>query len=700
MDWWEEALCISDVQVTPEEMRALGPEGLAQLKQDLGFNLEHLAFAELSGGEGTFLRGPWRPDEYRAYLDACHRRGIRIVPYANVHWVIEPFASQHPDWLQVDERGEPVVLAYGKGNAPCLNAGWREWAIAELLRMLSDYAIDGFFLDGPTYFPRACYCAACRRRFADEHGADLPRWADRSNPAWPAFVEFRAASLARFLRDLRAALKAHRPDAVLYMNNASLGPTWPGSRDTRALAPALDVLGNERANYRDGPAANPFWMPGAATRILESQALTVNGPLPPPRQAVRRAPTLLYCCFRHLPWDYYELPPAEMRVFIGGALASGANVQIMGGLRYMSAEMRESAADLLRFYRRHADVLVGTRSLARTAIVWPQRTIDFGGSWFPESDAGTRRDWNQLVQDEFAGCYDALVRHQLPVDVLDEPALPGLTPEHYATIVLPNAECLADDAAAALRAYVERGGQLVATGFTGLADGDGRARGSFALAAVMGLSATGDLLGPLPYDYVDLDLSRLPPELPGAGLHPLIPAPERAPFTRASGARIIGRFCDKLPSRYFPTAMSADPPVAVAEHAFGEGRCLSFVGTFGASSWRYTFPDYRALLAGLAAAPARAVVAVEGVPSSVEVTHRFQPATGQEIVHLLNHTGAMDRPSGRMLPCADVRITRPGGSFERARALRAGVDLPVERDGGAAWFTLPRLEEYEVVVLS
>ncbi len=691
--WWHQALRISDIQVTPEEMRDMTPAGLAAVQAEMGFNLQHLAFPTLSGGEGTFLRGPWQPEEYRAYLRECHQRGIRVVPYTNVHWIIEPFSSEHPDWLQVDEQGTPIVLGYGKGNAPCMNTPWRDWAIAQVLGFLDEYDIDGLYLDGPTYFPRACYCAACRQLFATEEHAALPAWADRQDAAWPLFVAFRAASLARFVQDLRAAVKARKPDALLYMNNATLGVNWPSSRDTRALAPHLDTLGSERANLFRGPALlDPYWMPGAAMHLLETQSLTADGgPLPAPKSGVRRKPISLTVCFRHLPWDYYELPPAELRLFIAGGIAGGANMKVMGGLRFMSPAVREAVTDLLHFYRDHAGTLVGTRSLARTAVLWPQRTIDFGGSWW----SGVRGEWERLVQDEFCGVYEALLRSQTPLDVLDEPALAGLTPEHYTALALPNAECLGDAEVDALRAYVQQGGHLLLTGFPGVADADGRSREDFALAELMGLAKTG-IHDRLPFDYLQVSTD----DERTAGCHPLLPAPEYAPQARPVDATVLGSFYDKLPSRYFPLNLAAHAPVGLAVKRFGQGSCATFLGAVGAAYWRQRFPDYQTLLSRLTRGGSPPLIVVANVGSAVEVSHRYQPATGEHIVHLLNHAGDMERPRRRIIPVHDVSVSLQDASLAHARALRSGHSLDVRRAGAGVQVTLPTLGDYEVLMFS
>lgn len=83
--WWQGPLSISDVQLTPDEIATLGPDKAASLLADLGFNLHEQALPALPGYEGSYLRKPWAPEQYRAFFKACHAHAIRVTPYLNVH---------------------------------------------------------------------------------------------------------------------------------------------------------------------------------------------------------------------------------------------------------------------------------------------------------------------------------------------------------------------------------------------------------------------------------------------------------------------------------------------------------------------------------------------------------------------------------------------------------------------------------------
>ena len=708
--WWRGPLCVSDVQLTADELHHLGPDGAARLLKDLGFNVQELAFPALPGYEGSFLRAPWTPQDYRAFITACHGQGIRVTPYLNVHGFYSELLKEHPDWAQRLPDGKPAYQAGGRWVPPCYNSPWRTFALDAIAALARDYAIDGVFLDGPAFYYPACYCEFCRDRFRNTVGGDLPKWADWKNPAWRAFLRFRAETLAGFLADIRKRLDAARPGEhlALFMNNASLGSSWDGARETRRLAPFLDMLGNERANlFNTPPPLTPLWLVGAAVKILETQAQP------------RGQPTLQYCCFRHLPWDYYGLPAAEYRIHLAGVLANGAHPQVMGGLRYLDASLQAVVRDLNRLQCAHPDIFCGSRSAANVALLWPQLTADFGGTQTPMLATTHAKIYarppntppptapgSTVVEEEFFGWAELLFREAIPYDVLDEAALDAGVEAmgRYKTIILPAAQCLAETTCKALDEFVRRGGHLIATGTSSLCDESDAPRAGFRLADCFGAAYDGRLIGPLPFDYIEIGAKS------GALLkgitHEIIPAPPSAVAVRATTATAQAFHLRKLPTRYQPIERDDHPVPAVLLNRHGEGACVYLPGAFGSAYWQHHLPDHRLLLRNAVHLGGDAPVALGGgdsaLPDSIEVSWR-QAADGRWLLHLVNHTGSMSRPIERVLPARDLVISLPAlakSGMIRAKAIVCGAGLAVERRGGIPTLRLPSLGAYEVIVIS
>jgi hypothetical protein len=86
----------------------------------------------------------------------------------------------------------------------------------------------------------------------------------------------------------------------------------------------------------------------------------------------------------------------------------------------------------------------------------------------------------------------------------------------------------------------------------------------------------------------------------------------------------------------------------------------------------------------------------------VEMTLMEQPARRRTLIHMVNGTGHQDTAYFPPIEIRDIRIELPSPGHEhvrRARAVALGRTLPIEGAGPRRWFTLPRLQAYEVLVI-
>ena len=82
----------------------------------------------------------------------------------------------------------------------------------------------------------------------------------------------------------------------------------------------------------------------------------------------------------------------------------------------------------------------------------------------------------------------------------------------------------------------------------------------------------------------------------------------------------------------------------------------------------------------------------------VEMTVMEQPARRRSLIHLVNGTGHQDTAYFPPVEIRDIRIEL-ASEVRRVHAVALGRTLPVEGTGQRRWFTLPRLQAYEVLVL-
>jgi len=693
--WWHNLLTIADLgKISVEEVHALDPSRLAEMKRRLGFNTEHITCGDTYGGvTGVFyFRTSIATDVPRdfigEYLPEAHKRGIKVLIYYNVHRLHVDFGRKHPEWLQVDSRGRIVDYLYGSGCAPCVNSSWREWSF-QGIRDLAKYEIDGIFLDGPIFAPGACYCKNCRKLFMDKYGMDLPKFEDWKNPAWRHFIEFRYESIARYLRDAEKALKEVRPEAIIYMNCTGLWPSWPAARDNRRLMPHQDLLGAEGGFIYSDLRKTPLWKPGMAAKLLETQA---SG-----------KPTVIFIAGAHKPWDSYLLTPVETKLLYADTVSNGANPWYGIPSHLVGKPGAQGAAEMNRFLVRNSEFFAGTRSLATVAILWSCNTADFYRAsvpvtdFTPQGEKLEKREKAGNFLSSFMGCYEILTRSHIPFDIIDENAVNIDRLSHYEVLFIPNCACLPNETVETIEDYIRNGGKIVASFETSLYNEYGEFIGEFGLSSVLGIKFGTGTFGPMKIDY--MKVKNLETPITKGLSSTLLPCPVFGIDVYPTTAEPLAFYLHKMPARYVRLPPVSDRP-AILLNRYGNGKSLFFAGNFFEHYWEYHIPDYRKIIVNALDIMGKRLVSLRNCPSSVEVTLRYQPGKSRLMIHLVNFTAEMTRPIERVVTLKDIDVVLYGfREIKKARALWIGRDLKIDDLDGNIRIHLPVLHEYEVIVL-
>ena len=693
--WWRKPLTIADLEIMgADEVLKINPAELAEKKKQMGFNTEHLTCSDVYGGEkGIFYFktkiAKYIPrDFFSEYIPEAHKRGIKILVYYNVHWIHVDFGREHPEWLQVDFKGRIINDLYGSGNAPCVNSSsWRRFSL-QGIRDVALYDIDGIFLDGPIFAPKACYCRSCQEKFRQKYGLELPREKNWSNPAWRKFIEFRYNSIAEYLRDAAKVLKEVKPEAAIYMNCTGLWPSWPAARDNRRLMRYQDILGAEGGFLYHDLRTIPLWKPGMTAKILETQA--------------EGKPTVVFIAGAHKCWDEYLLTPAETKLLYADSIANGANPWY--GIPYYLTDKPGASAsgEMNHFILDNAEFLEGTVSLAYVAVFWSRRTADFYRAGNPTTDFTPQEERVEKrvaagnFYASFLGCYEALVRSHVPFDILDEEALKPSILSNYDLIIAPNCACISEDKAEVFSKYVRKGGNLIASFETSRYDEYGYLLDDFGLSEVFGVRVGQGTFGPMDIDYMSI-IDRYP-IFEGISAN-MLPSPTYRLDVSPVTARAIAMYHEKMPSRYVKvTPISKNPSIMI--NAYGKGCCLYIAGNLFEHYNKYHCPDHRRIIANSVKRMSKPLVTLNNAPQSVEVTVRRQPEKSRILVHLVNFTGEMTRPMESIVPIRDVEVIVHGFKiYGCAKTLRLGKDLKVRCNENSASFIVPIIKEHEVIAL-
>jgi hypothetical protein len=683
--WWEkEPLRIVEL----EEGYEFG-EKFALLK-DLGANMEHLTrFTDTSPGtsfldaHNLFSGRKINFDSLKDYLLEAHTNNIRVIIYYNVHAIEISYSRRHRDWQQIKDDGKPIEDVYNVDSSFCINSPWRE-EVFQTLRKLSSYEIDGIFYDGPIFFSKTCYCESCKRLFKERYLKELPSKTEMSSKrnmsGWKEIIDFQSDSIADFLKESNKIIKEINPQILLYMNGNTLGPSWPTGRDNRKIISETDILGAE-GGFLYGELKEPVYKPGAVAKLLETQA---GG-----------KPTVVFDAAKQGPWSYSSLPQGEISILYSQTITNQANVWLALS---DPARLNDKEIEVIRkynnFIKKNPDPFFKTQSLAKIALMWPQEAGNYyNGSPVPLTDFTKEMNAEKAgnTGEEFYGFYDGLSRGHFPFDVIDEESLNN-DPGKYELLILPNATCFKKEKADKIRDFVKGGGNIISTFETSLYDENGRKLENFNLQDVFGIESSGEVFGPLSWDYVypkdnqHFSLKKIKSSF--------ISAPSYGLQLKPTG-NVPALFCNPLPGSYSGSPVASEFPFII-ENTFGKGKSLFFAGTFGGSLHKYHFPDYYQILFNIVGEFSKPFVSLENAPSSVEVNIRKK---GNSIfLYLINFTSEMKRPIQKIIPCTNIKIEiLLNKQVKSLKALWLKKDLEFTSSGDSVSFILPVIEEYEVM---
>jgi len=387
----------------------------------------------------------------------------------------QTFFTEHPESVQVGIEGQPIV-SYGQAAfwvEPGAEDVWvtptspyvRERAIALVKRIASDGA-DGIWFDVPHFVmwwarsgPHwASFDRFSLEKFKAETGFEGPREVNWEDPAWKAWVRWRQDTMAEFVSTLREAARSVSPTLRFGVEHYG-GFDWSGPAEAKAatkLQKVTDYLAHEYGSaarssgraryyswlydnavyafYRGVDRDHPTWIlsygdSGEAQRLNAATQISHS------------------CCF-------YENEPPGM----SGSADYGARRQIFS---YIGSHQE--------LYYHPA-----LRPMRKLGLYFSQQTID-------RVDLPAQED---VFASEFLGVAMMLLESNLPFEVFTEDSLGSL--EGIELLILPGARCVGATEASHLRAFLQKGGKILALGENAATDENGSLTPEIAKALLAG----------------------------------------------------------------------------------------------------------------------------------------------------------------------------------------------------------------------
>ena len=670
-------------------------------KFDLPFWLDYFARTKsdavcLSGG-GCVAYYPTRiPFHHRSawlgdrdvlgeLIAGCRKLGMVVIARTDPHATYDDAAAAHPEWIHVTADGQRrrhwaspemwVTCGLGPYNFEFMTEVKRE--------IMTAYRVDGIFInrwDGSGQ----CHCEHCRRNFRAVTGHELPRTSNPQDPARRAYILWRQERLFALWRHWDDAVRAINPDSCVIPNAGGGATSSLDMTRIGALAPTL------MADHQARRGVMPPW--GNGKRGKEFRATMGRKPIIGIFSVGLEEP------YR---WKDSVQSPAEIRFWAIDGIANGLRpwfTKFAGSVN--DPRWLKPVEELYRWCAGAEKYLRNERPLARVAVVYSQQT-----AWFHATE-GARRH----AEDAADGWYHALIEARVPFEMVHDRLLDAEHLAPFQTLILPNIAALSAAQCDQLRAFVARGGGLVATYETSLYDEWGAKRSDFGLGDLFGVSFAGRVEGPMRNAYLRLEHEATPG-------HPLLRGLEDAPRithgvwrpevsarekVTAPPLTLIPSYPDLPMEKVYPRQPRTDIPQVFLREV-GAGRVAYFPWDIDRTFWEVLSVDHGRLLANAVAWATRepAPVTVAG-PGVLEVTIWRQRAS--LTVHLVNLTNPMlmKGPIRATIPVGaqQVRLRLPEGvRARRVRLLVAGTTPAFREASGWLEVNVPAVAEHEVVAV-
>lgn len=392
-------------------------------------------------------------DPLREAVDAAASQHLPVIAYCVVQGNGYPLRD-HPEFKMLDKDGKVI-------DRICLNSGYMEHAKAVAAEML-DYGIAGFHIDmidqgfGPPY---GCWCKSCTRLFEKEYGEPMPKgvtW----DAGWDKMLEFRYDTSQRFEQELRAFIRGVNPQATVDFNYHG----YPPFSFEVGQRPVQHAGNSDFVTAETG-----VWGFGALGVSLTSEFLAAATPGQRYQVAISRHARIYH--------DNTCRPLNDLRWEVMTLLTHGAQVTVVDKTGYdgwLDPVAYERLGKVFAEARDKAPFF-GHPHLPEVGLYYSARSRDWYG-----------RETPAKYQQAFNGAHKAMFYEHIPFGVLLDENVDAAALRHFPVVLLPNVPILSPGEVALLRAYVEEGGQLIVSGFSGLMSSMGEALDHSVLEALIG----------------------------------------------------------------------------------------------------------------------------------------------------------------------------------------------------------------------
>ena len=367
-------------------------------------------------------------DQLRVYRDVTRDMGINLNMHYSGVWDTRAI-EVHPEWGRIDADGarDPDMT--------CRSSSYDdELMIPQMLELIDNYDVDGFWVDGENWASRPCWCERCSAEYTRRTGnTSIPRSA--ADDGWTSWLQFHRDLFIEHVRHYTDAVHAHKPTCTVVSN-------WMyTARQPEAIDAPIDYIsGDYDWNFGANRAAIEGRVIDSRDRSWDLMAwgFTKTNPMQVPPHWVMK-PVI------HLQQELAEV------VALGGAMMIYNTPQRTGWLTGWHQDTMAAAA---RFCRERQDACWKSRPVPEAAV------LHLTDHYYATNEAlYSYGPGGHPVE----GALQVLLETHRSTDVLTRDAALRRMDE-YKLIVVPEQTHLSDEIVARLRTAAEHGAFVILSG--------------------------------------------------------------------------------------------------------------------------------------------------------------------------------------------------------------------------------------------
>lgn len=377
----------------------------------------------------------------------------------------------HPEWAILDKDGNPVHLTNNtvpaKWGMPCYETGYREYVLGQLTEIVENYHPDSLFLD--IFGKSLCYCDACKKKFRERYGYELPESEGivENNKLYFDFGEkgrdvneFLEHCEYEMLQDIMKTVKNIDPEIKVTINFAALYP--------KKIRDLLDY------QFTEPWAGN--WLSAAYSRDTSQQPFPQLGP-----GDVSEV-------YNYRPDAVYELAGAQI-------IANGCRSFFYSGSQHVDGTLEhEEARKVGKVYRevaKYEDYLKNREVLADIAIIQSDSSsIAKSGSQVVMNAVG-RCKQPDAHKEALLGAMTLCDYSKYSWRVVPEQEFTKEMAKKFKCVILAGMFHITETLKTVLIDFQKKGGSIIAAGDCGLYAENGNHLKDFALKDLFGCEYEG-----------------------------------------------------------------------------------------------------------------------------------------------------------------------------------------------------------------